>query len=126
MSTKLIKCVVAGSNANGEPDFWFVIVRATQQQYDSGEHYKAAKAHADDNGFESSLAYDENDPPKPLFEMFKWDTADTIDVEEVEPCSHEAATMKKEGGAYCPGCEKHLKEVKDDGPEGWHLEPEDV
>jgi len=25
-------------------------------------------------------------------------------------CSHEAAVMNPEGGAYCPGCESHLEE----------------
>jgi len=80
MSTKPIKCVVSGHNANGQPDFWFVVVQATQEQYDNGEHYSAAKAHACENDFEAAIVYDENDPPEPLFDMFTWESASVVDV----------------------------------------------
>ena len=71
-----IKCVVSATNANGEPDLYFVIVQCTVEQFESGLHYAAAKASAETNGYEAYLAYDEFDTVgKTLLPLFEWDTA---------------------------------------------------
>jgi hypothetical protein len=56
-----VTCVVACANSNGEPDFYPCIVDCSQEQYDNGEHYDAAKDAAADAGYEPYLAYDHND-----------------------------------------------------------------
>lgn len=71
-----IRCVVAGSNANGSPDFFFVMVRATEEQIANGKHYDVAREAAKENGYDGEMvAFDENDPPKFLFDHFVWETA---------------------------------------------------
>ena len=71
----IVKCLVACETGNG-PDIVFVQVDCTQEQYDHGEHYRAAKDWAMDQDYEGPMvAMDENDPAKPLFHLFEWDTA---------------------------------------------------
>lgn len=70
------KMVVAATNAGGEPDLYFCKVDCAEQDYQLGWHYEAAKNAAKDNGYEGEMvAFDENDPPKPLFNLFNWDSA---------------------------------------------------
>ncbi len=59
---KQIKVVVAVTNASGEPDFWSCLVSGTQEDFDSGLHYDAAKDEASNRGYDPYLAYEENDP----------------------------------------------------------------
>lgn len=80
-----IKCMVAGTNASGEPDLTFVIIECTERQYLGGEHYDQAKEYAEDEGYEKPfVAFDENDyAGKALAQLFEWDTTDTISVTSV-------------------------------------------
>ncbi|MFA7219056.1 MAG: hypothetical protein WC119_00830 [Synergistaceae bacterium] len=72
-----VKCTVACVNANGEPDFHFVTVKCTQEQYDNGDHYDAAKQDAEKEGYEPFLAYDENDP---LMSMTVWESMNVVEI----------------------------------------------
>jgi hypothetical protein len=75
-----INMVVAANGFDG-PDFYFCKVECSQAQYNDGEHYDAAKRAARGNGYDDPMvAFDENDPPKPLFKMFNWDSASTFKV----------------------------------------------
>ena len=76
----IVKVVVAGNGFDG-PDFYFCKVECNQEQYDNGEHYDAAKSAAANNGYDSPMvAFDENDPPKLLFDLFNWDSASVFNV----------------------------------------------
>lgn len=73
------KVVVASTNANGEPDFYFCKVSCSIEDKNEGKHYEIAKNAAVKNGYEGPMvAYDENDPPKSIFELFRWETASLI------------------------------------------------
>jgi hypothetical protein len=75
------KVVVASFNASGEPDFYFCKIECTEQQYNNGEHYERAEKAASENGYEGPMvAFDQKDPPKPLFDLFKWDSASVFKV----------------------------------------------
>ena len=77
------RMVVAGTNANGEPDLFFCRVICRQEQYDTGDHYDAAADTALLNGYGSPFViFDEHDPPKSLFNLFDWDTASDHDISE--------------------------------------------
>ena len=77
-----IRCVIAGRNANGEPDLAFVNVSCTTHERDSGWHYAAARRWATENDFAGPfVVFEENDPPKPVFNLFEWDSADVVLVE---------------------------------------------
>ncbi len=41
-----VRCVVACTNANGEPDLYFVKVHCSLEDFDDGEHYEGAKESA--------------------------------------------------------------------------------
>jgi hypothetical protein len=82
--TITIRCVVAGLNSNGSPDFYFVRVRLTEEEYNEGAHYEAAKNDAEENGYEAYLAYDERDVAgAKLIDLFDWKTAGLVDVDPV-------------------------------------------
>jgi hypothetical protein len=78
---RTIKCVVAGVNAQGEADFWFVKVCCTEEQFDLGKHYDGAQAFAEDNDFEAKLTYDEVEAPAEFMNLFEWKSASVVDVE---------------------------------------------
>lgn len=81
---KIIRCIVACVNSNGEPDLYFVKVKATLDQYENGFHYQTARAAAEDEGYEAVLAYDENDSAGfAMLSLFEWDTASTVSVSEI-------------------------------------------
>ena len=71
-------CVVAGHDANGDPGFFFCKVVASQEDYILGEHYDIAELHAQDEGYEPRLTFDEHDGPAWLFERFVWESAHTV------------------------------------------------
>mgnify|MGYP006296098541 CR=1 FL=1 len=76
----IVRMVVAGNGCDG-PDLYFCKVECDQEQYDEGEHYDRAKEAAQEYGLEAPLvAFDENDPPKPLFGLFQWKSATTYSV----------------------------------------------
>jgi hypothetical protein len=77
-----IKMAVAGYNANGEPDFFFVKVECTEEQRGDGAHYHAAYQEAFENGYEGPyVAFDEDDPGfRALKDAFVWESATVIKV----------------------------------------------
>lgn len=78
---KEVKMIVAAVNANGEPDFFFCKVCCNQEEYDNGEHYDAANALAEEEGYEPKLAYDQNDSGGHAIEhVFVWESATVIDL----------------------------------------------
>lgn len=78
---KEIKCIVAGINSNGEPDFFFVKVGGTAEQIEEGQHYDTAKDEAAEQGYEPALVFDENDPAgKAILNSFVWESASTITI----------------------------------------------
>jgi len=71
--------MVAATNSNGEPDFFFVKVDGTEEQIEHGWHYDAAKDEASEHGYEPYLVYDENcSAGKALMEHFVWESASTV------------------------------------------------
>lgn len=74
-----IKCVIACHNAAGSPDLFFCKVNCAEKDYGNGEHYDRAQNEARNQGYEGPMvAFDENDGPKALFDLFVWDSATTI------------------------------------------------
>jgi hypothetical protein len=73
------KCVVACTNAEGCPDFYFCTVECSGSDYDAGRHYDAARKSARDEGYEGEMVvFDENDGPDFLFNHFVWESATTV------------------------------------------------
>lgn len=70
-------CVVACLNSIGEPDFYFCVVRCSQEQFDEGEHRNIAEAAAENEGYEKPMVtFDEG--PDFLSKNFEWDTAPLV------------------------------------------------
>jgi len=79
---KIIKCIVAAMNSNGEPDLYFCIVKCNEEQYDCGDHYDRAKEQCKEDGYEPYIAYDETDTAgKAMLPLFNWDTASILIIE---------------------------------------------
>ena len=76
------RVVVACTNSNGEPDFYFCKVNCTDQQYENGEHYEVAKRAALDNDYDGQMvAYDDACyAGKNLMKMFHWSSATQLNV----------------------------------------------
>lgn len=72
-----VRVAVACVNSNGEADFYFCKVVCTEQEYSLGAHYAYAKEAAENEGYETYLAYDEVERPE-LMSLFVWSTADYI------------------------------------------------
>lgn len=63
MDMMSIRCAVAVTNANGEPDLFFCRVECTKEQYDDGLHYRAAERAAVEDGYVvRGWTCDERDP----------------------------------------------------------------
>ena len=78
---KTVKVIVAAYNTNGEPDFFFVIVRCTQEEYDNGDHYVVAEEKAIREGYTPRISYDEFDTAgKALLPLFVWESASKVSV----------------------------------------------
>lgn len=60
-SSSDVKVAVAGHNASGEPDIAVYSIHCTIEQRENGGHYALAKDTAEEDGFQPSLAFDEND-----------------------------------------------------------------
>ena len=82
---KQLKCVVAGTNSNGSPDFYPVIVECTDDDIEHGRHYDAAKDDAAEHGYEPYLVYDEKELPinERIMTLFDWDNAITVKCEKI-------------------------------------------
>ena len=78
----VIRCIVTCTNANGEPDLFFVKVQCTKKDIEHGQHYDAAREAACQAGYEAnigSLVYDEdNAAGKTLASLFYWSNANTV------------------------------------------------
>lgn len=75
-----IRCVVACTNASGEPDFYFCKVRCSPEELDIGHHYDLAEERATQEGYGGSMTvFDENDGPAWLFDHFVWDSASVVE-----------------------------------------------
>ena len=75
-----IKCVVAGYSYNG-PDFYICVVECSSALYSSGEHYEEAMDQAREYGFDKTMvAFDENDGPSALFDLFNWSEAPVFKI----------------------------------------------
>lgn len=83
MNTKIVRMIVAGTNGQGEPDFFFLKISCSQEQYDNGDHYAEAKSIARESGYEGPfVAFDEHDHAlRGILDHFVWDSADTYDIE---------------------------------------------
>lgn len=79
-NSKPIKCVVSAINSNGEPDFYFVIVMATEKDIEEGNHYEKAKTSAENEGYEPFIVYDQFDSAFRAFSRnaFSWKTATIV------------------------------------------------
>ena len=76
-----IRMVVAGQGFDG-PDLYFCKLNVSDYQIENGLHYEYAVSHAKEHGFEGEMvAFDENDNPKPLFQLFNWESASVYDHE---------------------------------------------
>lgn len=78
----IIDIVVACTNANGDADLFFFKMELENDQYDLGEHYEAAKNYADDQGYEGEMVVFDNSMPKALHDIFVWESASTINIED--------------------------------------------
>jgi len=80
---KEIKMMAAVVNASGEPDFFFCKVKCNDDEIDNGEHYDAARALAEEEGYEVRLVYDQMDSGgQAIQHIFCWDSATLIDLEK--------------------------------------------
>ena len=56
-----MRVAVLCRNANGEPEFVWVLVRASRDVYERGEHYEIAEEVAQDRGYDPEFSFDEHD-----------------------------------------------------------------
>lgn len=90
-----IRCVIAATNLNGDPDLFFVLVDATQDDIDSGRHYEAATRKAEDEGYETSLSFDEDDSAgAAMMPLFDWESASVVCTQDAD----DSAPPKASGG----------------------------
>ena len=77
-----LKMIVAGTNANGEPDLYFLKIRCTFEEYNEGEHYLLAQRKAEEEGYERPfVVFDEHDSAgKAMLPLFTWETASEYTV----------------------------------------------
>jgi hypothetical protein len=74
--------MVAGHNANGEPDFFFVIVRCSDAEFKAADHYARARRAASAEGYDPALCFDEFDSAgKMLLHHFEWRSASIVSCE---------------------------------------------
>ena len=76
-----LKMIVAGTNANGEPDLFFLRMHCTLEEYNEGEHYEEARRIADIEGYKPPFVpFDENDTAgKALLPLCPWEWETTGD-----------------------------------------------
>lgn len=77
----IVRCVTAGTNPQGEPDFHFCKVECDDEQYSEGEHYFAAREQAERDGYCNELVvFDQYDIGEWFFENFVWVSATTVRI----------------------------------------------
>lgn len=80
---QIVKCVVACFNSNGEPDFYFVKIKLTPEQFESGDHHKKADEYTLSEGYETcGLVYDQEDFAFTAFSRraFDWKNATIVEI----------------------------------------------
>lgn len=78
---RVVRCIIAALNGNGEPDLFFVKVECSEAQYNDGAHYEAAKKAAAADGYEPRMAFDESDSGgKAMLPLFTWETATLVTI----------------------------------------------
>jgi hypothetical protein len=75
-----IKIVVACTNASGDADLFFFVIKIAEEKYDLGYHYDAAKDHAEANGYEAPMVVFDDSMPTALENIFVWESASVIEV----------------------------------------------
>jgi len=53
MKTRTIRCIIACTNSNGEPELAHTTVNCTEEEIENGEHYDVAKEQVEDQGYEN-------------------------------------------------------------------------
>jgi hypothetical protein len=77
----ITKVMVACTNSNGEPDFFFCKIRCTPEQYNNGQHYVCAEQAAIDEGYEPRMAFDENDTAgRAIVKHFRWSVVNEYSI----------------------------------------------
>lgn len=82
MEKKIVRCIVAGINSNGEPDLFFVKISTNGEIEARHHHYDAAREYAEDEGYsEPFVCFDEFDRAgKAMLPLFEWDSASVVDA----------------------------------------------
>lgn len=81
-----VNCMVAGVDAENNPDFFHIKVLCTQDQYDRKKHIEAAKdVTKEESHITPVLVYDDRSPVgRTLMRLFDWKDVVTIRLEEDE------------------------------------------
>ncbi len=81
---KTFKVFVACTNANGAPDFFFCIIKCSEDDFECGAHYDCAKDAAMKNGYTGEMvAFDEHDTAgHALMDKFIWESASIFEINE--------------------------------------------
>jgi hypothetical protein len=74
-----VKIVVACTNANGDADLFFFVMKIAEEHYNNGDHYDAAKDHAEANGYEAPMVVFDDSMPTALENIFVWESASVVD-----------------------------------------------
>jgi hypothetical protein len=90
---KPIKCAVFCNNSQGEPDIFFCQLKATEEEFENGEHYDAAEELAVKGGYEPHLACDENDPAGAVMQLAVWESVPEHEVSEILSCQEVAKIL---------------------------------
>lgn len=74
---KTIMCIVAGTCANGEPDFYFTKITGSEKDIEFGRHLEVAQQAALEHGYEGPFVVFDQDGSagKALLTNFGWDSA---------------------------------------------------
>lgn len=72
-----VRCMVFGTNSNGEPDIFFCLMWCSQEALDDGTFYGFAKEAAAHEGYEPAMACCEHDPAGSIHPHFVWESAST-------------------------------------------------
>lgn len=71
---RIMKCVVAATNANGAADFLPLCLEVTPEMIENGAHFDLAIHVAFQKGYENPmLVFDEDEAPAWLLERYEWD-----------------------------------------------------
>jgi hypothetical protein len=85
MDKSIYPVIIAGFNSNGEPDLFFLKVKCTQQDFDTGEYHNSAFNLAEDHGFNPILTYDASCAAGRAMlnsTLFVWTTSPIVEIPE--------------------------------------------